>query len=315
MSDYAIEAMGLVKRFGSTTALAGVDLAARTGTALAVLGPNGAGKTTAVRILATLMRPDGGTARICGHDVRREAGRVREMISLAGQYVALDQELTGYENLMLVARLHELPRRLGRGRAAELLDRFGLHDSAGRLVRTYSGGMRRRLDLAACLVVWPRVLFLDEPTTGLDPRGRVALWAAVHAMVREGVTVLLTTQYLEEAERLADDISIIDGGRVVASGGPAALKAKVGGHSVHLRLTDPAELDAAVRITAAAAGGSPRVDPDGVGLAVSGIGPHVVPALLRRLDEAGIVPAELTVRPPSLEEIFLSLTGRAGGRP
>ncbi|MCA2211678.1 ATP-binding cassette domain-containing protein [Jidongwangia harbinensis] len=315
MSGLAIEAVGLVKRFGATTALAGLDLSARPGTTLAVLGPNGSGKTTAVRIMSTLLLPDGGTAYIHGHDVRRRAGQVREMISLTGQYASLDPRLTGFENLVLIARLRELSRRTARRRADDLVDRFGLREAAGRLVRTYSGGMRRRLDLAACMLVPPRVLFLDEPTTGLDPRGRIALWELVQELAGDGVTVLLTTQYLEEADRLADEIAILDRGRVVAVGGPDTLKAKIGGRTVRLRLADPAAREAAARIVAAVTGVTPGRDAGQAGLVVPAAAPHVAPELLRRLDEAGIVPSELTVRLPSLEEVFFTLTGDPEGRP
>jgi oleandomycin transport system ATP-binding protein len=313
VSDFAIEAAGLVKRFAGAVALAGVDLAVRPGTALALLGPNGSGKTTAVRILSTLLTPDSGTARVCGHDVRREAGRVRELIGLTGQYVALDHDLTGYENLLLVARLREFPRRLARRRVRELLDRFALTGSAARLVRTYSGGMRRRLDLAACLLGRPRVLYLDEPTTGLDPRGRVALWDEVLAMRADGTTVLLTTQYLEEAERLADEVTIIDRGRVVASGLPEMLKAKIGNRTLQIRLEDPAELVLASRIVAAATGGTPRIEADQATLVVAVAGPSITPMLLRRLDHAGIALAELALRLPTLEEVFFALTGSPFG--
>ena len=225
---YAIEAHGLVKRFGKTTALAGVDLAARTGSVLGLLGPNGAGKTTAVRILATLLRPDGGSATVCGCDVVRDAHQVRQLIGLTGQYASVDETLTGTENLVLIGRLTGASRKDAKERARELLALFRLTDAANRAVKSYSGGMRRRLDLAASLVPGPRVLFLDEPTTGLDPRSRNGLWAIVRKLVGEGVTVLLTTQYLEEADQLADQIAVIDHGRVIAQGTSAQLKALTG---------------------------------------------------------------------------------------
>lgn len=233
--DYVIQADGLVKRFKETTALAGVDFAARRGTVLGLLGPNGSGKTTSVRVLTTLLRPDGGRARILGHDVVRDAPAVRRMIGVTGQYAAVDDALSGTANLVLVARLLDIPRAAARARAAELIERFGLTEAAGRRVRTYSGGMRRRLDLAVSLVGRPDVLFLDEPTTGLDPRHRGEVWDAVRALVADGVTVLLTTQYLEEADQLADDLVVLDRGRVIAAGTPATLKAEVGGQRLHVR--------------------------------------------------------------------------------
>ncbi len=225
---YAIEAHGLVKRFGKTTALAGVDLTARTGIVLGLLGPNGAGKTTVVRILATLLRPDGGEARVCGYNVEREAHQVRQLIGLTGQYASVDEGLSGQNNLIMIGRLLGLPRADSRARAAELLERFELTDAAGRIAKTYSGGMRRRLDLAASLVGRPRVLYLDEPTTGLDPHSRNEVWAMIRQLVTDGTTVLLTTQYLEEADQLTQDIAVIDRGKVIATGSPDELKARTG---------------------------------------------------------------------------------------
>ncbi|MGV9309245.1 ATP-binding cassette domain-containing protein [Nonomuraea sp. NPDC004354] len=292
---YAIEAEGLVKRYGDKVALAGIDLRARTGTVLGVLGPNGAGKTTAVRILATLQAADAGRATVGGFDVRAQAARVRELIGLTGQYASVDEQLTGTQNLVMMGRLLGLPRDAARARAAELLDRFGLSEAGGRKAGGYSGGMRRRLDLAASLVSRPRVLFLDEPTTGLDPHARNELWQVVRELVADGVTVLLTTQYLDEADQLADDILLIDGGRVAASGTPGELKAKAGGHRLEVR---PLHEPDAERITAIMGGLSVPVHD----LAEA-------PALLRKLDEAGIVLAEHALRLPSLDDVFLSLTG------
>ena len=238
----AIEAVGLVKRFGKTLAVDGVDLAVRPGMVLGLLGPNGAGKTTVVRMLATLLRPDAGYARVCGADIVDQADRVRELIGLTGQYAAVDEDLTGFENLLLIGRLLEIPRAEAKRRSGELLERFGLADAAGRSVKTYSGGMRRRLDLAASLVQRPQVLFLDEPTTGLDPRSRGEVWAMIRELVVEGTTVLLTTQYLDEADRLASEIAVIDHGRVIATGTAAELKAKVGRQTLDVRPADPADL-------------------------------------------------------------------------
>src|SRR5215475_11545239 len=238
----AIEASGLVKRFGKTTALAGVDLVARPGTVLGVLGPNGAGKTTAVRILATLLRADGGQARVCGYDVQRQAHQVRQLIGLTGQYASVDEGLSGINNLIMIGRLLGQTRRSSRARATELLERFDLAEAAQRPVKTYSGGMRRRLDLAASLVGNPRVLYLDEPTTGLDPRSRTDVWGIVRGLVTGGVTVLLTTQYLDEADQLANDIVVIDHGKVIATGTPDQLKAKTGGQVLQVAPADPARM-------------------------------------------------------------------------
>jgi oleandomycin transport system ATP-binding protein len=308
--DYAVEVEGLVKRYGKTTALAGVDLRVRPGTVLGLLGPNGAGKTTAIRILATLVRPDGGQARVGGYDVVRQAERVRELIGLTGQYAAVDEELTGYENLMLIGRLLELPRRDARRRATELLERFALADAGRRSVKTYSGGMRRRLDLAASLVVPPSVLFLDEPTTGLDPRSRGEVWSMIRQLVVDGVTVLLTTQYLDEADRLAGEIAVIDHGRLIASGTPAELKAKVGGQTLAVRPTDPADLPMVAAVVEGAVGAPPTTAPDDPGLlSVPVDDPDAFPLLVRRLQEQRIPVTELALRLASLDEVFLALTG------
>jgi oleandomycin transport system ATP-binding protein len=308
--NHAILAEGLVRRFGDTTALSGVDLAARTGTVLGLLGPNGAGKTTAVRILATLLTPDAGYARVCGYDVVRQAHQVRRQIGLTGQYASVDEALTGAENLILIGRLLGLPRPEARATARRLLADFHLDDAGDRAAKTYSGGMRRRLDLAASLVGRPRVLFLDEPTTGLDPRGRTELWEVVRTMVTGGVTVLLTTQYLDEADALADEIAVVDHGRVIASGTPAQLKARMGGQVLHVRPVDPADRDTVARILSGVTGH--RTDgagPDGSASAPVA-DPGTMPAAVRALDDAGVAVAELALRSATLDEVFLSLTGR-----
>jgi oleandomycin transport system ATP-binding protein len=307
----AIQAEGLVKRFGETTALAGADLAARTGTVLAVLGPNGAGKTTAVRILATLLRPDAGRATVGGYDVVTQAHQVRRLIALTGQYAAVDENLTGVENLLLIGRLLGLSRPAARRRAAELLEEFALGDAGGRATKTYSGGMRRRLDLAASLVGRPRILYLDEPTTGLDPRGRGDLWRVVRQLLADGVTVLLTTQYMEEADQLADDVVVIDHGRVVATGTPDQLKTQVGGQVLHVSPVREADLGTVVRVVTDLSGAAP----DAVNGAVSArVGdPGLPPAILQRLTDAGVPVAELSLRKPSLDEAFFALTGNRAG--
>lgn len=310
---YAIRAEGLVKRFGKTTALAGVDLAVRAGTVLGVLGPNGAGKTTAVRILATLIRADEGSARVGGYDVVRQAHEVRQLVGLTGQYAAVDEGLTGEQNLLLVGRLLGLSRRRARVRGAELLERFGLAGAGRRLAKTYSGGMRRRLDLAVSLVGEPRVLYLDEPTTGLDPTSRNELWGIVRGLVAEGSTVLLTTQYLDEADQMSDDIAVFDHGRVVASGTPDELKAKTGSQTLEIRPTDAGRVAEVARIVAAVAGAEPSRQ--GARLSVPVSDPAVPVAVLRRLDDAGITAAELALRLPSLDEVFLSLTGHRAEEP
>ncbi|MFL6122151.1 ATP-binding cassette domain-containing protein [Actinophytocola sp.] len=313
----AVECAGLVKRYGRTTALAGVDLEVPANTVWGLLGPNGAGKTSVVRILATLLRADAGVARVGGFDVARDGERVRGLIGLTGQFAAVDEALTGYENLLLVGRLLELAGRTARARADELLTRFGLTEAAGRLVRTYSGGMRRRLDVAASLVAAPSVLFLDEPTTGLDPRSRGEVWGLVRALVREGTTVLLTTQYLEEADQLAQGIVVLDEGRVVRTGTPAELKAAVGGQTLHVRPTDLGRLAEAERIVAAVVGGVGRPDEPGDGGEISSAllpgrsAGAVLAEVAARLAAAGIEVAELGVRLASLDEVFLALTGAA----
>ncbi|HEX6328399.1 MAG TPA: ATP-binding cassette domain-containing protein [Jiangellaceae bacterium] len=307
MTDHAIWAEGLVKRFGETTALDGVDLAVRTGTVLGLLGPNGAGKTTAVRVLSTLIRPDAGRATVGGYDVVTDAHRVRQLIGLTGQYAAVDEMLTGAENLLLIGRLLGIPKAQAKQRAAELLTQFDLTDAANRAAKTYSGGMRRRLDLAASLVGRPPLLYLDEPTTGLDPRARIDLWNVIRGMVSGGVSVLLTTQYLDEADELADEITVIDHGRVIATGTPDELKAKTGSQSLAVRPED----DSQVHLVTAVVGELTKATPDVNGSRVTApvSDPAVVPAVVRRLDEAGVVVTELTLRSATLNEVFLSLTG------
>ncbi|MBQ0900579.1 ATP-binding cassette domain-containing protein [Micromonospora sp. U21] len=305
--DYAIRAEGLVRRFGATTALAGVDLAVPTGTVFGLLGPNGAGKTTAVRVLATLLRADEGHATVGGFDVVRDAHRVRQLIGLTGQYASVDETLTGAENLLLIGRLLGLSRADAKQRARQLLADFQLSDAADRAAKTFSGGMRRRLDLAASLVGRPQVLFLDEPTTGLDPRSRNDLWDIVRALVSDGVTVLLTTQYLEEADQLAGEIAVVDHGRVIAQGTPEELKAKTGGQTLTVRPSDLADLGTVTAIAGEVSGATPEVAQNAVTVAVND--PGVLPAVVSRLDAAEIAVAELALRGASLDEVFLSLTG------
>jgi ABC-2 type transport system ATP-binding protein len=306
----AISIAGLVKSFGQVRALDGVDLEAAQGTVLGLLGPNGAGKTTAVRVMTTLLSPDAGAVRVAGLDVVRHAGALRERIGLAGQYAAVDENLTGLENLVMVGRLYGERRGAAKARGRELLERFALVEAAGRPAKTYSGGMRRRLDLAAALVARPPVLFLDEPTTGLDPRSRLDLWGTIEGLVADGTTVLLTTQYLDEADRLADAIAVIDHGRVIAEGTPDELKDRVGGERLEVRLADREEGDAAVRTLAPMSDEEPSAEGDRVRLAVRGRSGTIVEAV-RRLDEAGVGVDDLTLRRPTLDDVFLSLTGRA----
>jgi oleandomycin transport system ATP-binding protein len=307
----AISAEGLVKRYGSTTALDGVDLSVPTGTVLGVLGPNGAGKTTAVRVLATLLRPDAGRATVGGYDVVREAPRVRELIGLTGQYASVDEDMSGRRNLVMIGRLlgHSRPR--AKARADELLERFELADAADRIAKTYSGGMRRRLDLAASLVGDPSILYLDEPTTGLDPHARNGVWETIRELVLHGTTVLLTTQYLDEADALADSIMVFDHGRVVASGRPAQLKSQIGRQSLDVRPSDPGQLERVAAIVAESVGARPSVDLVNALVSVPVSDGTSMPVVVRRLDEAGIAVTELSLRLPSLDEVFLALTGHA----
>ncbi|WP_343450296.1 ATP-binding cassette domain-containing protein [Micromonospora oryzae] len=308
---FAIAAEGLRKRYGDTPALDGFDLRVRPGRVCGLLGPNGAGKTTAVRILSTLLRHDSGRAEVAGFDVARQPDQVRHRIGLVGQRAAVDEVLSGHENLVVFGRLCHLGARRARQRAGELLDRFGLADAGGRPVRAYSGGMRRRLDLAAGMILAPAVLFLDEPTTGLDPRSRNEVWEAVRELVRAGTTVLLTTQYLDEADRLADRISVLDGGRVIAEGTPDDLKARLGGDRIDLVVRDAADLAAAGAQLGRVAGGEPEVDPDR--RLVSARVEHRAGALtevLRALDAAGVAVEDVALRRPTLDEVFLHLTGR-----
>ena len=307
--SYAIETHGLVKRFGKTTALAGVDLAARPGSVLGLLGPNGAGKTTAVRILATLLRPDDGSAAVCGCDVVRDAHQVRQLIGLTGQYASVDEGLSGTNNLIMVGRLLGLSRAAARARAAELLEQFELADAAGRSAKTYSGGMRRRLDLAASLVGRPRVLFLDEPTTGLDPHSRNEVWGMLRGLVADGTTVLLTTQYLEEADQLAHDIAVIDHGAVIATGTPDELKASAGRQVLEVTPASRSDLAAVAELLELVTGSAPAIGAESGQVSVQVEGGRSLPGIMRAIDERSIELAEFALRRASLDEVFLILTG------
>jgi ABC-2 type transport system ATP-binding protein len=315
MTDLAIETSGLVKTFGKTRAVDGVDLAVPAGTVYGVLGPNGAGKTTAVKMLATLLRPDGGEARVFGHDVVREADAVRERVSLTGQYASVDEDLTGLENLVLVGRLlgHRKPR--ARERGVQLLDAFGLTDAANRQVKNYSGGMRRRIDIAASILTTPDVLFLDEPTTGLDPRSRNQVWDIIRIIVAQGTTVMLTTQYLDEADQLASRIAVIDRGKVIAEGTPGELKASVGAGSVHVRLRDAAQREDALRLLTSVLGPAVQLDADPVALTAQLSGEdsdreaaEQASRALAELAAAGITVDNFALGQPTLDEVFLALT-------
>ncbi len=307
-TSLAIEATGLAKSFGEVRAVDGVDLAVPSGSVYGVLGPNGAGKTTTIKMLATLLRPDGGSARVMGHDIVGEADQVRGLVSLTGQLASVDEDLTGWENLTLIGRLLGLRRADARGRATELLEAFGLAEAEGRLVKTYSGGMRRRLDLAASIVVTPQLMFLDEPTTGLDPRSRNQVWDIVRALVGGGTTILLCTQYLDEADQLADGIAVIDRGRVIAEGTPSQLKASIGSGALQVRLLDPEQRPEAERLLAAELG-SASLEPDPAALSSpcpdADRGAEAVAALTR----SGIRVASFSLGQPSLDEVFLALTG------
>ncbi len=309
-SSYAVEAHGLIKHYGSTTALDGIDLQVPTGTVTAVLGPNGAGKTTAVRILTTLTDADGGRATVAGFDVVRQPSEVRRRIGLAAQDATVDPLLTGRENLVMLGELHQVSRKEAAARADVLLEEFSLSDAADRVVSGYSGGMRRRLDLAATLVSNPKVLFLDEPTTGLDPRARSELWTMIDTLVDRGTTVVLTTQYLDEAERLADDIVVIDHGRVIARGDARTLKRAVGGDQVHVVVADPAVLSAAARVIAEVTGTDPAVDPlTRTVTAPTSQGVETLVLAAGSLSDAGVTVEDLSLRQPTLDEVFLTLTG------
>ncbi|MGH3878363.1 MAG: ATP-binding cassette domain-containing protein [Actinophytocola sp.] len=311
-SDIAVRAEALVKTFGSTRALDGIDLEIPTGTVLGLLGPNGAGKTTAVRILTTLLRPDSGRAWIAGHDVLADPNAVRRSIGLSGQYAAVDENLTGFENLYMVGRLYGKNKTDARARSRELIGRFQLDDAADRPAKTYSGGMRRRLDLAGALVAEPEVVLLDEPTTGLDPRGRLDTWDVIGELVAEGATVLLTTQYLEEADRLADTIMVIDHGRAIASGTSDHLKAQVGGERLQIIVAEPTEIEVATRVLAEVGAGEPDVNTHAREVQVLvDAGPKSLIEALRRLDAEGVVVLDVGLHRPTLDDVFLSLTGHA----
>jgi ABC-2 type transport system ATP-binding protein len=304
----AIEAEGLVKSFGETRAVDGVNLAVRGGSVYGVLGPNGAGKTTTIRMLATLLRPDAGSARVLGHDIVSEAHAVRAAVSLTGQLASVDEDLTGRENLILLGRLLGLKRAAAKERAVELLEAFGLTDAAARLVKNYSGGMRRRLDIAASLVVTPQLMFLDEPTTGLDPRSRNQVWEIIRALQSAGTTILLCTQYLEEADQLADGIAVIDHGKVIAEGTPGQLKASVGSGALHIRLLDPDQRPAAEQQLLRTLGGV-KLEPDPAALTVGCADASKAAEALAELSQSGVQVADFSLGQPSLDEVFLALTG------
>jgi len=308
-STLAIEASGLVKRFGETCAVDGVDLAVRSGSVYGVLGPNGAGKTTTIRMLATLLRPDAGNARVFGYDIVREADAVRQAVSLTGQLASVDESLTGRENLILLGRLLGLKRTQAKTRADELLEAFGIAEAAGRLAKNYSGGMRRRLDIAASIVVTPQLMFLDEPTTGLDPRSRNQVWDIIRTLVAEGTTILLCTQYLEEADQLADGIAVIDHGKVIAEGSPGQLKASVGSGALRVRLLDPDQRPEAERVLAQELD-SVHLEADPAALSAPVADADRAAEAVATLSRSGIGIADFSLGQPSLDEVFLALTGR-----
>ncbi|MDQ5894152.1 MAG: daunorubicin/doxorubicin transport system ATP-binding protein [Actinomycetota bacterium] len=309
MSELAIETKGLVKVFGDNRAVDGVDLQITPGMVFGLLGPNGAGKTTTIRMLATLLRPDGGSATVLGHDVVTEADKVRSRVSMTGQYASVDEDLTGTENLVMLARLLGFDKAGAKARAAELLDAFGLGDAADRQIKNYSGGMRRRIDIAASIVVAPDLIFLDEPTTGLDPRSRNQVWNVVRALVADGTTVLLTTQYLDEADQLADRIAVIDHGKVIAEGTSSELKASVGAGALHVRVSGPERAERAEQMLVDSLGGEVIRESDGVSLSARADDPTRVAALLTELSNAGVEVTEFSLGQPSLDEVFLALTG------
>ncbi|MBT2483100.1 ATP-binding cassette domain-containing protein [Microbacterium sp. ISL-108] len=305
----AIEVSGLVKRFGDTTALDGIDLTVEPGSVLGLLGPNGSGKTTTVRILATLMKADEGTARVCGYDVVRDAYQVRQLIGLTGQYASVDKDLSGHQNLTMIGRLLGMSSKQAKARASELIEEAGLADAATKPAKSYSGGMRRRLDLAASIMGEAAVVFLDEPTTGLDPARRGETWAMIRRLAAQGSTVLLTTQYLEEADHLANDIVVIDAGKVVARGTPDTLKRRMGSQTLDLRLSDPSQLEEATNRIQSIIDAAPVVDARTGQLSAAVTDGEVMPAIVRSLDEAAIGVSELSLRLPSLDDVFLTLTG------
>jgi ABC-2 type transport system ATP-binding protein len=307
-STLAIEASGLVKTFGATRAVDGVDLAVARGSVYGVLGPNGAGKTTTIRMLATLLRPDAGFARVLGHDIVTDADAVRSAVSLTGQLASVDEELTGRENLILLSRLLGLNRAQAKARAAELLEAFELADAAGRLVKNYSGGMRRRLDIAASIVVTPQLMFLDEPTTGLDPRSRNQVWDIIRSLVGEGTTILLCTQYLDEADQLAEGIAVIDHGKVIAEGTPGQLKASVGSGALHVRLLDPGQRTEAQRVLLRELN-AVRLEADPAALSASCADADRAAQAVADLSRSGVRVADFSLGQPSLDEVFLALTG------
>ena len=309
-SDVAIDATGLVKHFGETRAVDGLDLEVRTGAVYGVLGPNGAGKTTAIRMLATLLRPTAGTARVFGHDIVTDADEVRARVSMTGQFASVDEDLTGLENLVLLSRLWGYARPAAKRRAGDLLDAFGLADAGGRQVKTYSGGMRRRIDIAASIVVTPDLIFLDEPTTGLDPRSRNQVWEIIRALVAGGTTVLLTTQYLDEADQLADRIAVIDHGRVIAEGTSSQLKASIGSGALHVRLLDPTQRPAAEALLTRALGVPVDLDPDPAALSARVSDAASVAHALAELSHSDVAVANFALGQPSLDAVFLALTGR-----